>query len=605
LKTFSDMVEGDVRMIEIMAVWCRMGVVDRNGQWKNVESGVRQGQIIAPLIANLYLHPLDELANDKRWGWIRYADNFLIQLSEEEQINHAILEVDEFVKQSLKLRLNKEESPVRHLDQGFSFLGVCFKGATKSIDVKKINKMNRRIAWVLSEKNRSDPQIILQQLHEIIEGWRQYYGFLSPDEQFTELDRQIEDALSSLIRNRIATSSWPVTPPENLELPSLMEHPGDNRRKRLALIWGKSRPVDLSGIKKTADKKISQKRQHYKRAEVQGGELVVTSPGLFVGIREGRIVVREKQTVVAEMPSMQLRGITLAGKGVSLSSDVVCFCASQDVHIHFIDGLGKIIAVAYPPSGSAAEVSICQIRHAEDAVGQQIARTIVYGKVKNQLALLKYFGKYQNSKNGQFREVFVEKETEFNALIKKIRQMKHTDDSSFKQQLMGLEGASAAIYWKLVAILLPSSVGFAGRKREGATDLVNSLLNYGYGILYSRILNIVIRVGLNPVCSFLHSYQSNKPTLIYDMVEEFRSFAVDRAVFTLLNRRERLELNTEHRLTDETRKKLTRAVLNKIGSETVFRGKKQTIERIMQHQVDHLKQVLIKGGQYRPFLARW
>jgi CRISPR-associated protein Cas1 len=33
----------------------------------------------------------------------------------------------------------------------------------------------------------------------------------------------------------------------------------------------------------------------------------------------------------------------------------------------------------------------------------------------------------------------------------------------------------------------------------GATDLVNSLLNYGYGILYPRVHHALMLAGLNPV----------------------------------------------------------------------------------------------------------
>ena len=56
--------------------------------------------------------------------------------------------------------------------------------------------------------------------------------------------------------------------------------------------------------------------------------------------------------------------------------------------------------------------------------------------------------------------------------------------------------------------------GFDGRVRRGATDLVNSLLNYGYGILYSRLMNILVRVGLNVYIGFLHKPQKGKAGLL-------------------------------------------------------------------------------------------
>lgn len=40
-------------MVGLVALWCRMGLVEKNGQWRNVHAGVRQGGVISPLLANL------------------------------------------------------------------------------------------------------------------------------------------------------------------------------------------------------------------------------------------------------------------------------------------------------------------------------------------------------------------------------------------------------------------------------------------------------------------------------------------------------------------------------------------------------------------------
>ncbi len=334
--------------------------------------------------------------------------------------------------------------------------------------------------------------------------------------------------------------------------------------------------------------------------------MLVTTPGHFVGLRDGRIVVRRQKTVIAEMPCMRLRSLTLARRGVSLSSDLVCFCADQDVHIHFMDGLGRVLAVVYPPSGRAAEVAAAQIQHAHDALGRQLARMIVLGKVCNQFALLKYFGKYRKTGGGAFAEKLLQKWPDLKVLVEKIHTTPDmTDAAAFKLQLMGLEGAFGAQYWQLVGLLLPPESGFSGRCRRGATDLVNSLLNYGYGILHSRVLNQVIRTGLNPIGSFLHSYQAGKPTLVFDLMEEFRACCVDRAVFTLINRKEALALDADSRLTEATRKKLATAVLNRLKADIPYRGRRRPLEQVIQYQVDQLKQVLMQGGTYRPFLAKW
>ena len=95
---------------------------------------------------------------------------------------------------------------------------------------------------------------------------------------------------------------------------------------------------------------------------------------------------------------------------------------------------------------------------------------------------------------------------------------------------MGLEGAFAAHYWAIMALLLPEHIPFIERKHQGAQDLVNSMLNYSYAILYNRIYRCVVKAGLHPQISFLHTVQNGKPTLIFDLIEPFRAQIADRVV---------------------------------------------------------------------------
>jgi CRISPR-associated protein Cas1 len=91
---------------------------------------------------------------------------------------------------------------------------------------------------------------------------------------------------------------------------------------------------------------------------------------------------------------------------------------------------------------------------------------------------------------------------------------------------MAEAAARSLLWWK---------PGFDGRVRRGAGDLTNSLLNYGYGILYSRLSTVLVRAGLNIYIGFLHKPQPGKAGLLYDFVEEFRAAVVDRTVFGMLN----------------------------------------------------------------------
>lgn len=83
----------------------------------------------------------------------------------------------------------------------------------------------------------------------------------------------------------------------------------------------------------------------------------------------------------------------------------------------------------------------------------------------------------------------------------------------------------------------------------GAKDIVNSSLNYAYAILYGRIQHYLVHAGLSLNISFLHSIDGNKPTLTFDMIEEFRTFIVDRTIFSMLNKNEPIKLDNDGLLT--------------------------------------------------------
>ena len=105
-----------------------------------------------------------------------------------------------------------------------------------------------------------------------------------------------------------------------------------------------------------------------------------------------------------------------------------------------------------------------------------------------------------------------------------------------RDRLFTTEAQISGLYWECMKLCAPSELGFEKRVRYQAADVVNNMLNYGYGILYQRVWQAVLRAGLNPHISFLHAFQPNKPTLVYDLVEEYRQPFVDRAVFNILTK---------------------------------------------------------------------
>lgn len=80
---------------------------------------------------------------------------------------------------------------------------------------------------------------------------------------------------------------------------------------------------------------------------------------------------------------------------------------------------------------------------------------------------------------------------------------------------------------------------------------------------------------------------------------------VDRAIFSMLNRKESLEQEENGLLKKDTRKKIAGAVLSRLGSEVNFREKRLTLEEVLKNQAMAVKRHLLGKDTYRPYLATW
>ena len=67
----------DGRMLSLLARWLEQDIVQDTARWTPTQ-GTPQGAVISPLLANVYLHPLDALMASHGYRMVRYADDFVI-----------------------------------------------------------------------------------------------------------------------------------------------------------------------------------------------------------------------------------------------------------------------------------------------------------------------------------------------------------------------------------------------------------------------------------------------------------------------------------------------------------------------------------------------
>jgi group II intron reverse transcriptase/maturase/CRISPR-associated endonuclease Cas1 len=620
-------------MLRLLELWMKMGAVNPRGDWVDPVSGVAQGSVISPLLSNIYLTPFDAYLTQKGYALVRYADNFILLARGAEAAGQALDDARDFLQQRLKLKLNHHPRPVTSCAQGFVFLGIYFRGSLRRIANGKIAQMKAEIRQLWHRRGLEQLPRLLSKLNESIEGWRRYYGMVNPGEQFAELDRYIAEGLARALEQRFDGNKLPtkadlygmieslqflqVTAPESRKkaLWSIVQRTRELRQAVQAPAEKAAPAASAAPSKADATPKaapsvgqaVRQQKRRYMRQAVQTSELVITEPGVFLGKTSRRVVVKKQRRVIMEMPLKQLRHIVITTPAITLSSAVIALCAKNQIPLDFLTPRGDPLARLSTPLDALGTTGLQQLQALQDGRGMQLAKIIVRGKLRNQLNLVKYYHKYRKRVDAEFADAFDEVEQKFETLFATLKTYKPEGDyDTVRHRLFAFEGQGGNLYWQMIRLLLEDDIAFPGRERRGATDLVNSLLNYGYGMLYPRVQHALVLAGLHPGVSFLHSMQDNKPTLVYDLIEEFRAQAVDRVVFGMITKGEPLALDTKTgRLTKATIQKLVQNVLERWATPVRYRQQEKPLQEVIGLQAKRLAAHVAGEGSYRPFIGRW
>lgn len=336
-----------------------------------------------------------------------------------------------------------------------------------------------------------------------------------------------------------------------------------------------------------------------------GSQLIVSGFGLFLGKKSERLLVRKGKNVIYEFPLFRLNEVTVASNGISLSSDLICELCERGVQVNFLASSGKPYAKLTSPTLTAVVAARReQISALDDGRAVEFARQIVAGKLANQRRLLKYFGKYLKQTNPEGYERIEAACRRLKGLAQQVKEVGGASLAEVRGRLMGLEGVSGRLYWEGVKEVIADRATFLGRVNRGATDEVNAMLNYGYGILYAQVWGAVVTAGLEPFIGFLHVDRPGKPSLVLDLVEEFRQPVVDRTVIAHVNLG--VAVNMEGGLLDVgTRQALAAKVLERLETKETYEGKKYQIRSIIQLQARSLAAFLRGERPYKPFAFKW
>ena len=192
----------DGRLLELLADWLRQDIIRGLERW-TPSGGAPQGAVISPLLANIYLHPLDEQMAQQGYRMVRYADDFVILSQSAEQAQQALEEVRAWT-QAHGLTLHPDKTHVgdcRIAGQGFEFLGYRFEAGKRWVRKKSLTALKDKIR-AKTRRSRGDSLArIIADLNPMLKGWYGYFKHACRWE-FPALDGFIRRRLRALLRKQ-------------------------------------------------------------------------------------------------------------------------------------------------------------------------------------------------------------------------------------------------------------------------------------------------------------------------------------------------------------------------------------------------------------------
>jgi RNA-directed DNA polymerase len=198
----------DKRVLALVKAFLKAGLLTELGERQDTATGTPQGGILSPLLANIALSVLDEhlhgpwthaagtMANSGRrhrrrvkglpnWRVVRYADDFVVLVNGTRADVEALHDDVATVLAPLGLRLSPAKTQIRHMSDGFDFLGFHIqwrrkRGTNKRyvytfIADRPVRSLKAKIRALTRRTSQVNPRDVLIRLNQIMRGWATYF----------------------------------------------------------------------------------------------------------------------------------------------------------------------------------------------------------------------------------------------------------------------------------------------------------------------------------------------------------------------------------------------------------------------------------------------
>ncbi len=266
-------------------------------------------------------------------------------------------------------------------------------------------------------------------------------------------------------------------------------------------------------------------------------DIYITSASSKIKFKENKVIVENLDKSIQSFPIESISSIVLFTNSF-ISTSVYKQIFRKNIPIYFVgyrwDYLWKIESL----EATNIELRYKQYKkHFDDNFKLGFSKNIVYYKMENQKRLLKRY-----RKNYKLKAKFV---------IDKIQELQNKSKNVDNiDSLRWYEWMASKVYFQSYGSIFSGNLKFTNRNKRPPKDPINSLLSLWYTLLAQTIYTDLKIVGLDVYCGYYHIPKDNRPILVLDMMENWRSLIVD-SLIVRLYKQWSINENSFYSLSDE------------------------------------------------------
>ncbi|MGY6744339.1 MAG: CRISPR-associated endonuclease Cas1 [Cecembia sp.] len=304
-------------------------------------------------------------------------------------------------------------------------------------------------------------------------------------------------------------------------------------------------------------------------------QIFINTYGTYLHVKDEMFEIRVRESKQEKFKTNHIAAhkITsfVVSKGAAITTDAIALALKHNIDIVVVENDGHPMGRFWHSKlGSTTKIRKQQLEASLNQEGLKWVKNWISDKLTNQSEYLLDLAKHRE----KLREDLQTKAKKIDEYKLRVQELQGDKVQDVAEMLRAMEGNAGRVYFEGLSTAIPKEYTFEGRSFRPAKDAFNAMLNYAYGILYSRVERSLMLAGLDPYVGFMHRDDYNMKSLVFDFIEPYRIYA-ERCVFGMFST-----------------KKVNKAFFNEItgGVSLNQEGKPVLVEQFVKYlDQDHIR----------------